>query len=118
MGKRTGKSLKNGIVSARNRRKRGKKLFHNFSKTLKSNPKITLLSLLVIICLLQAIEIWVKNELSVEDFEYKILLVQIIDQKKQNSLLYQDLLNEESFTSIYHEALNEGFVNATYILVK
>ena len=101
-------------------KKKKKIVIHKFltkKKKTSLKPRITLLSIIVIISLLQGIEINVKNELAIKDYEYAYLLTQLKKQIQENSILYEEVLTAESLTIITQKAKERGFVKGEYIFI-
>lgn len=86
-------------------------------KKKKTRVKITLFSLLIIICILQVVEIHVQNNLAIKDYEYAYLLTQLKKQIKENSILYEEILTTKSLTTISRKANERGFESAKYIFL-
>lgn len=83
----------------------------------KKKPKLILLSIIVILCLLQGIKIYIQNELAIEDYEYTYALTKIKDQIRDNFILHEEILHDEALTTISQEARKGGFVPAKYIFL-
>lgn len=116
MGQKTDRNTRDGMRYVRSKGRRGKKVIHRVFKAIKLNKKSTLLILLIVICFLQGVKIQIVNELSIKDYEYAYLLLQIKKQIQENSLLYDEILKDEAFTTIVGE--EKGFKPATFIYLK
>lgn len=109
MGRKTVRNIVVGTRFVRSRKRKGKK------KILLSK-KVILISLLIIICLLQGVKIQIVNDLAIKDYEYAYLLLQIKKQIQENSILHDEILRNEAFTTIVSE--EKEFKPARYIYLK
>lgn len=114
MGRKTARNTKDGMRFVRSRKRKGKKSY----TFLFLSKKVILLFLLIIICLLQGIKIQIVNDLAIKDYEYAYLLLQIKKQIQENSILHEEILRDEAYTTILVEANNKGFKSATFIYLK
>lgn len=90
-------------------------IIHISKKKGKRRVKITILILILILCLLQGIELGIKNELSIKDFEYAYTVTQIKKQLAENAILHEEVLRDEALTTILVKAEKEDFISARII---
>lgn len=91
---------------------RKKRVAH--AKTTKTTlrAKIALIFLLSVVLVLQAIKLQLQNDLAGESWSYASTVAKTAELKKENLTLYDEILNEESLTTIYQKAKDRGFVEA------
>lgn len=97
-----------------------KKVIHIFltkKKRDKLKPRILIFIILIIIVLLQGIKLQAQNELAIKDYEYAYMLTQIKRQIQENAILQEEILDNESLTTITRKAIERGFVPAKYIFL-
>lgn len=66
--------------------------------------------ILEIILILNLIYIWVDNKIAIEGVDLTILLTKTAQIENENTIIHAEILQKESFSYIYQQAIHMGFV--------